>query len=226
MAEHEPTPVPEDYTIFERFADREHASPLLAVLEEAGIPHHLETVDGVLTTGISGPVTVQAFALHLPEDQHEAAHHAVNASVAKQGSRLPEDHFLHAFGEDDFHEMFARPDEWLDTDQELALEMLASRGTPMADAEVTRLREARRAELAQPEPGAGLITGAYVCALAGGVMGIVLGRNLANMTKTTFYGDEVPQFDAAAQAHGKRAERLGILVLVLLAAFLVWQYAL
>lgn len=211
-----------EMAVFETFPDREQAAPILRILDENGIPYAFEENRMGFDPSFANNVMYQAWVLKLPPDRFEELRKDLEDAYGQEDVQLPPDHYLREFSVEELLEVIAKADEWSEFDVVVARQMLDERGAGLNDAQVEAMRAQRRAALALPSPADGsMIAAAYLLALLGGVLGVVLGWILMNSTKTTAFGDNVAHYDAAAQAHGKRALGLGVVVAIALAVALV-----
>ncbi len=219
----EPSPAEAaEMEVFETFPDREQAAPVLRILDENGIPYAFEENRMGFDPSFANNVMYQAWVLKLPADRFEELRQSLEDAYGQEDMQLPPDHYLRDFSVEELLEVIAKADEWSEFDVVVARQMLNERGAGLSDDRVETMRALRREELARPAPADGsMIAAAYLLALLGGVLGVVLGWILMNSTKTTAFGDKVAHYDAAAQAHGKRALGLGLAVAAALAAALV-----
>lgn len=218
----ESTATSPEMAVFESFPDREQAAPALRILDECGIPYQLEESKMGFDPSFANNVIYQAWVLKVPGDRMEEARQEIESALEQGEVQLPADHYLRDFTEDELLEVIRKADEWSELDVVMARQMLAEKGAGLSDESLEQLRRERRAELAQPsDAGTGMIGAGYFLALAGGLFGLILGWVLKNSTKTTAYGDKVPNYDEASRAHGGRILILGALVLVVTAAWFV-----
>ena len=211
-----------EMAVFETFPDREQAAPVLRILDENGIPYAFEENRMGFDPSFANNVMYQAWVLKLPPDRFEELRKDLEDAYGQEDMQLPPDHYLRDFSVEELLEVIAKADEWSEFDVVVARQMLDERGAGLSDDRVEAMRVIRREELARPSKADGsMIAAAYLLALLGGVLGVVLGWILMNSTKTTAFGDKVPHYDSSAQAHGKRALVLGLAVAAALAVALV-----
>jgi len=211
-----------EMAVFETFPDREQAAPVLRILDENGIPYVFEENRMGFDPSFANNVLYQAWVLKVPPDRLEELRKDLEEAYGQADVQLPPDHYLRDFSVEELFEVIAKADEWSEFDVVVARQMLDEKGAGLSDDEVEVMRAQRRKELAKPTQADGsMIAAAYLLALLGGVLGVILGWILMNSTKTTAFGDKVAHYDAASQAHGKRALGLGALVAAALVVALV-----
>ncbi len=211
---------PEAMELFETFPDRDHASPVLRILDESGIPYSLEENRSGFDPSFANNVVYQAWVLKLPPDRFEEARRELEEALSEQDIHLPPDHYLRDFSVEELLDVLGKADEWSEFDVVMARQMLEAQGIPISDEKVSQMRDTRREELARPSPAGGaMIASAYILALAGGALGIVLGWVLKSSTKTTAFGDKVPSYDEDSRAQGAKVMLIGTVVLVIFLAY-------
>ncbi len=210
--------------LFETFPDQEQAAPVLRILDESGIPYVFEENRVGFDPSFAHNVMYQAWVLKLPSDRFEEARRCLEEAFSHHDVQLPQDHYLREFSIEELLDLMAKADEWSELDVVMARQMLDEKGSGLSDAQVEAMRQARRTELALPAVAATpMVIAAYFLSLIGGVPGILMGWVLKNSTKTTAFGDKVPNYDPASRAHGGRAMMLGAVVAVTLLAILVLE---
>ena len=82
-------------------------------------------------------------------------------------------------------DVIVKADEWSVFDNVLARKILAKRGKPINEGEISTIQEQRLGNLKKPEPSqrAWIIVG-YICAMLGGVLGFFIGWHLSTYKRT------------------------------------------
>jgi len=195
---------------FQRFAKKEQAEELIALLAKNDVAAGLE--DNTSSLGESfGTSYDAAFAVKLPADDFEKANRILIEDSVSSLDAIDSDYYLFSFSDDELREIVAHRDEWNAFDFLLAQKLLKERGHEINQDELDKLRQNRIAELSKPEPKqTGAVIAGYIMAVLGGLIGIVIGWYLSTYKRTLPNGDRVYHYSEDDRRHGKRILYLGI----------------
>jgi hypothetical protein len=137
------------FVTFKKYTDAALARETQQLLQDNGIISRL--ADNGASLDSSFGATITEYEVQLDPADFERADALLQLQAVKWIDDLPQDYYLFSFTDDELHEVIYKKDEWSDLDYVLARELLAQRGMPIGEAYEQSLREARLAELAQPE---------------------------------------------------------------------------
>ncbi|TAE48947.1 MAG: hypothetical protein EAZ89_14700 [Bacteroidetes bacterium] len=214
---------------FERFPTESDAAELIGWLEANEIPFITEAESsGLDDTFTPGGELSRSFVVKLLPEDFEKARELLAEDAEEEVATEPDptDHYLHEFTDEELLEVLHKPDEWTPYDYALAHKLLKERGTEVSEAELETFRQARMAQLVQPEKdNPGWIVMGYVIALLVPLIGPLLGWYMITLRKTLPDGKRVFAYSAATRKQGERIFVLGLVVSVLAAIWLIYQIA-
>ena len=199
---------------FRRFLDRQEAQDLSERLQEAGFDASFHDNSSFHDPIFVGTNTAW-FHVLLPPEEFDRANELLQLEAREQLAELPDDHYLHGFTDQELRDILLRQDQWSAEDVIRARHVLSTRGDPISEEAVTRLREARIEELRLPAPSqAPLIIMGWFFTLLGGLVGIGIGWYLNTAKKTLPNGARVPVHRPEDRRQGARMVLWGGLILL------------
>ncbi|NOT50421.1 MAG: hypothetical protein HOP10_03985 [Chitinophagaceae bacterium] len=220
----------EEFLLFHKFPDEDSAKDFAVDLEKVGIVYKIETVPSFMDSNIMGALADSYFIVKIPSSDFEKANTALREYYKNFIETVDKDYYLFNFSHTELLEIIARPDEWGYFDYQLAQKILATRGTPVNETTMTRLKESRKIELAKPEKdqwyllvigyiiiGLGFLyhfrPGGFVLSSYGVVFSFLIGSILAFHKKLLPDGSKVYSYNKETRQHGKIIIALSIVVL-------------
>jgi hypothetical protein len=192
------------YASFQAFYSEDEAVAMAMLLENENIPTKITVANPLLDTLIIGEDYQPGFFLMIPVYEFDKAHHIIQEKWRSQISKIPADHYLYSFSDDELLKIIARPDEWSSQDYVLATEILQAKGYKITDEKRDEWREQRNEFLAAPESADGLaIISGYVLAFMGGVIGLIFGLSFLHAKKQLPDGRKVNSYDEKTRSHGR-----------------------
>ncbi len=192
------------------FPDRESTEDLLDLLKENQIT--FQVIEDPHQMGDSLNLELQnrgPTALHIQvmAKDAERAQRILALSAGKEVNEVEDDDYLSGFSDHDLLDVLHKPDEWNQVDYQLAIKFLKARGIAIEEAQLHQWAAERLKELEKPDvASSSMITGGYIFALAGGLIGFLIGLQLATFSKRLPNGHKVPMY-------GDKDRRQGFLMI-------------
>ncbi len=200
---------------FASFRDEAMAEPLLMLLEEQAVAYEVEQTPPPLDQTFLGAGARTEIAINISPSDFAYVRSLMAKEAPGMLARLPEDYYLFDFSNTELREILSQPDAWNPIDLVLARQLLARRGQPVNEAELTEMQQKRQAQLQAPVPGnPRLLLMGLGLILLGGLPGIVLGLYFATATRTDLKGQRWPVFDPRTRRQGRWLAGLGTLILL------------
>ncbi len=204
-----------NYSVFERFPNREAAAVLTDLFESKDIDYKL--VDNSADMDITFAHNMQSeLQLLVAESDFEKATDLLEKSAERLIKDVDKDHYLFDFSNEELYEILLKQDEWSPFDRKLAQKILKERGQEVDDDLMKSLLKQRINELEKPQEGnKGYIVAGYIMAIIGGFSGLLLvaisvmiGLYLWRFKRTLPDGRKV-------YLHDKKARTNGMYILIL-----------
>jgi hypothetical protein len=126
------------------------------------------------------------------------------------------EYYLLSFSDEELKEIITKPDEWGHFDYQLAQKLLKERGFAMDDSILTKLKEERIWDLAQPEKASKLLLIFGYCFIPFGiVIGFFIGRHLLYNKRTLPNGEAIFSYRESDRKHGSRIMIISGLMFIL-----------
>lgn len=210
--------VSSDFRNFQTFSSAGAADPLLAALSGQGIDYRTSVDNGQLAfdPSFANNQLISRFLVKLRLADFERGSQVLAELNQDALSQADRNHYLFKFSDEELFDVLLKPDEWSAFDVALAGQLLQQRGRDISPDTLRLLRQHRVAELAKPDQEfrAWIVLG-YFSALAGGVLGILMGYQLHFHRKQLPDGRRVYAHSARDRVHGLRIFVLGIICLLL-----------
>ena len=210
-------PMEPAFITYQRFDDPALADELAGQLESHHIEYRVEeesrTFDPTFTFN---PTSSTDWAVKISPDDFDRVSQLLNEAENKDVDKIGKDYYLYSFTPDELMEVITKADEWSRFDFVLARKILAEKGKVLTDNDIRSLNEKRIEDLKVPDPPqTGWIIIGYICALAGGLLGIFIGWYLSTFKKTLPNGERVYEYTDRDRKHGRRIFYIGIVVLTI-----------
>ena len=211
------------YLTFKKYTDITLATEIGEFLRLNGIPYHIEDERQFFDSSFAGNKFDADIHLKLKGGDFVKAHAVLAQYYKKQLNKVNADYYLFDFSDRELIEIISKRDEWGDLDYQLAQVLLADRGIEINPELADELQEKRIKELSKPEiiHKQQIISG-YTSAIAGGLLAIIFGTQLASSKKTLPDGSQVYAYEEEERKHGKRIVVTGVICLVLWVAVIIY----
>ncbi len=201
-----------NYRIFQQQTELQHLTDLLS-------SNHIEflTDDNTLTVSPYDREREheQQFHLKLRKADFSKADELMRTLALADIEQLPADYYLYHFSDEELIEILTKPDEWSVLDYELALKILAAHGHTYDRESLENLKKNRLEFHRKPERSqAGILAAGYLFALAGGLLGMIIGYMIYTHRKTLPNGDRIFAYQEKDRVHAKRLIALGFAIWV------------
>lgn len=185
-------------------------------LQQHNIEYYVEEESPTFDPSFALNNALKVYAVKIKNDDFEIVTQLLKEDESEDVTEIGKDYYLYSFTDDELMEVINKADEWSPFDFVLARKILADRGKEISDAAIKKINEKRIDELKVPEaPQTSWIVIGYICAFAGGVLGIFIGYHLMTYKKTLPDGERVYDYLESDRMHGKWIFYIGIVVLVL-----------
>jgi hypothetical protein len=209
------------FQTLETFASLSEAALLIEVLEQHQIEYLIEdrSADPALKDQAG-----QHIQLQVKTEDVEQVKQLLSEEADKALDSIEKDHYLYSFSDEELLGMFHKPDEWSRKDIALAQKILKERGKEINKEEIVTLRGKRFAQLREPEKADRVwILVGWIGALAGGVVGLIMGYHYWSFKKTDPDGNRFFGYDVQSRKTGYRMFVTGaVLTGLTLLTGLVW----
>lgn len=190
---------------FRSLQNEAEAAELVNLLLSGGIAAQLESAGGTIDTSFLTTFKVQIDPASATRAENLLIQNNEEAILV-----LPADYYLYAFSRQELLDVVAQAHEWNALDVMLAEKLLLEQGVVLSEKEVSVLRDEWIDELSRPEkPPTLMITIGYTCSLLGGVLGIIIGRNLMYHKKNLPNGKKIYAYSDLHRHHGKNIAIIG-----------------
>lgn len=204
------------FITFKKFNDAALAFALTNLFEENGIEYYTEEVSLSFDPSFARNRELAIeYQVKISPDDFTRATALLNKSEAEDIKQVSKDYYLFTFTNEELMEILEKADEWSSFDHQLARKLLAERGVDISDDTLAGINQKREAELRVPEPPqSGWIIVGYICALAGGILGLFIGWHLTSHKKTLPDGEQVYEYKENDRKHGRNILYLSIIAFV------------
>ncbi len=205
-----------EFVLFRTYSDLEHAQELIQILEEHEVP--FSDVEDAYSVDLSfsgshehSKVQIllkQSDFIVVDQLQEKLADSTIDLSDTT--------HYLHKFSTGELYDIIEKKDEWSSYDFSFAKALLIQRGESLDDEKINTIRADREDQLSQPEGTAFKnIRQGYAAALAGGIIGVMIGWFLWKSKKTTPQGNKVYTYTESVRVHGQFIFTIGLTVMII-----------
>jgi hypothetical protein len=224
----------EQFLVFETFADKEQALRTAALLENRDIPVAIEENLPALDSNFIGQQFSDQYALRIPGNCFTAAREILMATTVINLEEVDRGYMLLSFSNEELLEVMSDTDAWGIYNYKLAEALLRQRNVAVPVKEIALAQQEKQAEKAMPESFSifWIVLG-YLSAIGGsfvyayyiggnftiivlpGLLGVLIGWNLAFNKKTLQDGSRVPAFKPVIRMHGTIIFWLSLLLFIL-----------
>jgi hypothetical protein len=206
-----------EFITYQKFNDVGLANELAGRLDDHHIKNHIIEESRTFDPGFTFNDTQQTdWAVKIKSADFEKVNKLLKDDEAEDITKIGKDYYLFSFSDQELMEVITKADEWSPVDFTLARKILADRGKPVSDEAVTAINKKRIEELKVPDaPQTYWIVIGYICAFAGGLLGIFIGWFLTTYKKTLPNGERVYEYSENDRKQGRRIMYIGIVVLTI-----------
>lgn len=216
----------ESFLTYRKYYDLQVIRSIAGLLAENGIPYEIEDNSPTFNPNFAFDALAQEYRIKLRAEDFERADEVLKDTAKDRLEELPENYYLYDFKEEELMDILVKPDEWGKLDYMLAQKILNERGIEVNDKFLALLRRQRIQELSKPEHISNTwIIAAYIFAVLGGLIGILMGTGIALHQKTLPNGDRVYAYSPESRRHGWNIIFIGLLFLVLSLVIRLWMIA-
>ncbi len=208
-----------EFITYQKFDDAALANELSETLKDHNIEYYVqEEASGFDPSLVMSKESIY-YAVKIKSEDFERVNKILQEEEIKNVSEIDKDYYLFSFTNDELREVVTKADEWSPFDVVLARKLLAERGVIIDDKELAVIEEKRVEELRAPDkPQTLWIVIGYICAFAGGVLGIFIGWYLASGKKTLPDGERVYEYSDNDRKHGRNIFFIGIATTIIFVA--------
>ncbi|HSQ42668.1 MAG TPA: hypothetical protein VLM37_10350 [Fibrobacteraceae bacterium] len=213
----------DEWMTLQTYASAEEAQPLMELLRENQLTYQL--VEDAHKTGDSLNLQLEnrgisAFHVQVLSKDIDRASRILDLSAGKLVQEIEEDDYISKFSEEELLEILHKPDEWNQTDVQLALKFLRERGHEIPDDQVKEWFLQRLHDLERPEPpSTALLLLGYGFSLLGGIIGCMIAVQLLLSRKRLPDGRKILIYSSSARLHGRIMLGLSIMDMAGLVAY-------
>jgi hypothetical protein len=206
-----------DFLVYKKFNKQESARELSEILTHHGIEFQLSEDRESLDALYGDKQFDRHFFVKIRQADFAKADAIVLKMTEAHVAHADKDHYLFTFSDEELLEILAKPDEWNEFDYLLAKKILKERGKDIDPNTIDLLKKQRIKELAKPEDGQrNWIYAGYLCAIFGGLLGILIGWHLSTFKKTLPNGQRVYGYTEHDRRSGTRMMIIGIVMFILI----------
>ncbi|HEY5327312.1 MAG TPA: hypothetical protein VIJ27_09960 [Mucilaginibacter sp.] len=204
-----------EFITYQKFSDSALADELGGQLEFHHIEYFIEKEARPFDPTYSfNESSVTQYAVKIKSEDFEKVNRLLKDDASEDVTEIGKDYYLYSFTDDELMEVITKADEWSPFDVVLARKLLAEKGKVFTDDAITAINEKRIEELKVPDPPQTYwIVVGYVCAFAGGLLGIFIGWYLMTYKKTLPNGERVYEYLESDRKQGRIIFYIGIVVL-------------
>lgn len=208
----------EEFVTFQSFPDRISASDFISLLEENHIEYVLDEFFNVHNPLFStDKEAIKEFHVQLKKHDFPVVEKILLNINRAELESIDSDYYLLEFTDKELLDVIEKSYEWSTFDYLLALKLLQERGVYIDIEKVSKIKEERLEELAQPaKDQEGWIYVGYASALLGGIVGIIIGINLVTSKKTLPNGDRIYSYSEKNRNHGVVITIIGIVMFTIM----------
>ena len=196
---------------FRKYNDPALAEPLIELLQKNDIDYEFIESPMVFSASLTFSEELnREYAVKVRPGDFDKAEQLLIDDEAQHIDDVENDYYLFAFSDDELLDVVTNYEEWGTFDVVLARKILNERGIKIDD---LKLKEQKITALKKPEEAnGGWIIAGYLMALAGGLLGILIGWFLWTSKKTLPNGERLYAYDEVDRWHGKRIFFIGVIV--------------
>lgn len=217
---------PSLYVLFKKLPTKDSAQELVDFLSQHAIDFEVEESIRNFELDNYDKESSKEYYIKLKKQDFKQAQQLLDEHSLSQIDAMDKDYPLFNFTDEELMEVLMKPDEWNTLDPLLAAKLLKDRGKEITAVEIVGLKQQRINELSRPdEDQRWWIIIAYISALLGGLLGILIGWHLSSHKKTLPNGERIYSYSLRDRAHGQYIMIIGVfcLIIVLLIKFISQQ---
>lgn len=206
-----------ELSTYRKFIYKDDALELVKILEENHIVYELADNSSRLDSSFGGDINTKQFELKIHKEDFEKVENLEEDLVKNHVDQVPEDYYLFDYSDEELIEIVMKKEDWNKFDYLLAQKILKERGKEVQPEVLNLINKQRIKDLSTQEASpTWLIIIGYVCAIAGGFLGLFIGAFLMNYKKALPNGDRMYGFNQKDRSDGQN-----ILILSVV-SFFVW----
>jgi hypothetical protein len=210
----------QEYSDFKKYSNKEQAKEVKIYLEKNDIKAILSDNEPVVDITFAGNTLQNEYVVKIRTFDFPKAKQLMESLAQKQLDLVDESHYLFTFNNDELFDILQKPDEWSEFDFLLAKKILSNRGENINDNKLKELQESRIEKLSEPDKSHTFwIVLGYIFAIAGGLLGLVIGYVLMTSKKSLPNGQKVYSYSFKDRNHGKNILYCAFIALILSLVF-------
>ena len=193
-----------EFITYKKFNDVALANELAEQLEANGIEYLVEEQSSGFDPSMVMSNAPVDYAVKIKSEEFEPVNQMLKKAEDVNIEDVEKDYYLFSFTDNELVDVIVKADEWSVFDTVLARKILAKRGKPVNDEEISTINKQRLERLRKPEPSQSnwIVTG-YAFALLGGVLSFFIGWHLSTYKRTLPDGERVYGYTENDRWHGK-----------------------
>lgn len=209
---------------YRTFKEAAPANELRQWLQQQGIEAEVQEIKPLFDRTYMGDAVTTDYLVKIHPKDFEQADNLLVTYYRNWSDLIPKDYYLYAFNDDELYDILKHPDQWGDLDYALAQDLLQQHGRQITGEDLTALKQARIAELKQPERDARtLIQVGFGLSVFTGLIGSLVGWYLANALKTLPDGSQVHVYEKQDRDKGRVIFKLGIFVTIIITVIYLFR---
>ncbi|MBL6447380.1 hypothetical protein JMN32_13760 [Fulvivirga sp. 29W222] len=178
-----------------------------------GIEYKLVEVGSPVDTTFGGGAQAVVHEIKIYQRDFEKARNILSAHAEVMMLNVDKTHYLFDFTNEELYDVLLKPDEWSELDHMLSTKILRDRGENISKDLIASLKTQRLADLTEPEASQmGWVYAGYFFSLIGGLLGLLMGWQIWNGTKTLPGGKKVYSYCHSDRKHGRNIFLIGLVI--------------
>jgi hypothetical protein len=195
----------DQFETFLSFNDEDLANFVGEKLKDNNIEFTVEKSKPILDSSFVDTSIDRNIHIKLKRQDFRKGHQALEDYYKTQLNNVDPEYFLLSFSDDELKDVISKPDEWGHFNYQLAQNLLKERGHNIEEGLLTKLKEDRIKDLAQPEKASSLLVFFGYCFIPFGlIIGFFIGRHLFYSKKSLPNGNQVFSYRETDRKHGNR----------------------
>jgi hypothetical protein len=210
----------EQFETFLNFNDEDLARFVGEKLKDNNVEFIVEKSKPLLDASLVDTSIDRNIHIKLKRQDFQKGNQALEDYYKTQLNNVDPEYYLLGFSDDELKDVISKPDEWGHFDYQLAQKLLKERGHDIEEGILTKLKENRIKDLAQPEKASRLLLFFGYCFIPFGVIiGFLIGRHLFHSKKPLPNGQPVFSYRETDRKHGNRIMIIAGVIFILSIVF-------
>lgn len=210
----------EQFETFLNFNDEDLARFVAEKLKDNNVEFIFEKSKPLLDTTFVDTSIDRNIHIKLKRQDFQKGNKALEDYYKSQLNNIDPEYYLLSFSDDELKDVIAKPDEWGHFDYQLAQKLLKERGYEIEESMLTKLKEDRIKDLAQPEKASrALVFFGYCFIPFGVIIGFLIGKHLFYSKKPLPNGQLVFSYGETDRKHGNRIMIIAGVIFILSLVF-------